>query len=131
MAVPAIKAVVSEHALKILVAEDHADTRTMLQMFLSLLGHRCDLACDADGALTRAAASAFDVLLTDVHMPRMDGWELVQELRARGHLPAHVISMSAGLVEEPAQSQAAGCHAHLVKPFRVNELEAALALSRA
>ncbi len=117
-----------KHVLNVLVVEDHADTRNMLGMFLRHLGHCCYLAPDAQSALERAVDNPFDVLLTDVHMPGMDGWGLVKALAAGGQLPRLVVSMSAGVSEEEeAQSKAAGCHAHLLKPFALGDLEAALA----
>ena len=118
----------SNQPLKILVVEDHTDTRNALGDFLGLLGHHCDLAPDAGAALTRAAAGSFDALLTDIGLPDRDGWQLLQELGVHGHLPPLVISMSAydGYVHS-ARSKAAGCHGHLVKPFVPSQLIAAFA----
>ena len=112
--------------LKILVVEDNRDTRMFLAEYIRLLGHDCKLAEDAAVAILTAIGGTFDVLLTDVHMPRIDGFELVEILRGRGVLPALVISMSAG-GGESERSRTAGCHKHLLKPFQVDELEAALA----
>ena len=122
----------SRQILTILVVEDHEDTRIMLRMFLKLLGHRCELAEDAGEAMIWATKGPFDALLTDVHMPGMGGFELVQILRDNERLPILVISMSAGVLnEEAARSKACGCHAHLLKPFQVRELAAALSLDPA
>ena len=116
--------------LNILVVEDHADTRAGLAVVLDGLGYRYELACDADEALIMAARTPFDVLLTDVYMPRLSGWRLVRQLKADGHLPAQVVSMSAsGAALETVQSNMAGCHAHLRKPFGIAELTAALSHS--
>ena len=73
--------------LKILVVEDHTDTRNALGNFLVLLGHHCDLAPNAGAALTKAAGGSFDALLTDIGLPGKDGWALLHELGVRGHLP--------------------------------------------
>ena len=64
--------------LNILVVEDHADTRAGLALVLDGLGYRYELACDAADALAMAARTSFDVLLTDVYMPRVSGWELMR-----------------------------------------------------
>ena len=72
--------------LSILVVEDHANTRAGLAMVLEGLRYRYALACDADEALCMAASMSFDVLLTDVHMPRLSGWRLVRQLKAEGAL---------------------------------------------
>ena len=118
---------VCETSLKVLVVEDHPDTLTVLGMVLELLGHRCTLAPDAGAALARTAHERFDALFTDINLPGRDGWELLRELALRGQLPPLVISMSAAdNFTQRRRSQAAGCHAHLIKPFRPEELEAAL-----
>ncbi len=117
-------------APNILVVEDHADTRVGFAMVLDGLGYRYELACGMEEALSMAAKTPFDVLLTDVYMPRASGWELVRQLRAHGHLPARVVSMSAGsAIVEAAQSSAAGCHMHLHKPFSIEKLTLALRCS--
>ena len=85
------------------------------------------LASGADEALLMAAGMFFDVLLTDVYMPRLSGWRLVRQLKAEGHLPAWVVSMSAsGAALEAVQSCMAGCDVHLQKPFNIEELTEAL-----
>ena len=109
---------VPELSLSVLVVEDHPDFRQVLGVFLDILGYRAELAADTGTALVWARDKEFDVLLTDIHLPGMDGWELIGELIARGDLPPLVISMSAGNTgTEAARSKLAGCRAHLVKPF--------------
>ncbi len=111
----------------ILVVEDHEDTRMGLAVVLDGLGYRYELACGPEEALALAARTSFDVLLTDVYMPRLSGWRLVRQLKAEGRLPARVVSMSAsGAALETRQSSVAGCHVHLYKPFNLEELTAAL-----
>ena len=112
---------------KVLVVEDHVDTCEGLAMVLDGLGYRYALASDAAEALLMAARMSFDVLLTDVYLPRLSGWKLVRELRAEGRLPARVVSMSAsGAALEAVQSRLAGCDVHLHKPFNIEELTEAL-----
>ena len=107
--------------------EDHADLRQVLGIFLETFGHRARFAADAGSALVSAGREKFDVLLTDIGLPGRDGWALLQELEARDQLPPVRISMSAcHSGKESARSEAAGCRAHLVKPFRPEELAAAL-----
>lgn len=112
---------------KILVVEDHPDTLMVFGSFLELLGYRSVLAPHPLCALAEAANQRFDALLTDVNLPGMEGWELLKELASLGQLPPLVFSMSAGdNYIQAERSKAAGCHAHLVKPFRPGELEALL-----
>lgn len=111
--------------INVLVVEDHQDTRDVLAVFLETLGHRFKLVTNAASALDLAAAESFDLLLTDVQLGGRDGWALIRDLRARGCLPPLVASMSAGYgPTQTARSKAEGCHCHLVKPFRWDELQA-------
>lgn len=113
--------------LRILVVENYPDTRNVLAWILTHLGHSVESVPDAGTAFDRLRQDGFDVLLTDVFLPDKSGWDFLRELRARGILPPQVISVSAMHVDDArGPSKAAGCHAHLVEPFRINELEAAL-----
>ena len=114
-------------ALRILVVENHSDTRQGIKAFLKTLGHRATFAEDKADALARAGRSTFDLLLSDISLPDGNGWELLQTLDAQERRPAHAIAMS-GLGDRADQlrSLQAGYELHLVKPFRPQELEEAL-----
>ena len=96
-------------------------------MVLQSLGHLCSLAPDAGVALVKTGEERFDAIFTDVDLLGMDGWELLRRLALLGQLPLLVISMSAGTtLIQTKRREAAGCRAHLVKPFRLSEVESAL-----
>lgn len=78
----------------ILVVDDEPLIREVLAMFLEDEGYRVVQAVDGQAALDLAAAQAPDVVVSDVRMPRLDGVELVRQLRARG-LDVPVILVSA------------------------------------
>ena len=115
-------------ALRILVVETHPDTRRGLQVFLESLGHRPQFAADLRGALKIAGASrSFDLLLSDIHLPDGDGFDLPCLLAQSGHRPAHAIAMSGfGSLEDAERSRQAGFRAHLITPGAPGELEAAV-----
>jgi CheY-like chemotaxis protein len=71
-----------EDAPVILVVEDHADTRAMYVEFLSMY-YRVEQAPTGQAALELAAKRAPDLLITDLSLPGMDGFELVEQLRSR------------------------------------------------
>jgi CheY-like chemotaxis protein len=115
-------------ALRILVVEDHTDTRRVLEKFLQSLGHRTQSAGDIQQALNLAAADAhFDLLLSDIRLPDGDGWELLRKLDSAGWRPSQAIAISGwGNENDLAKSKRAGFYTHIVKPFAPEVLEAAL-----
>ena len=74
----------------ILLAEDHADSREMLAVMLEMDGYRVIRAQDGVEALDLARESAPDLIITDVNMPRMNGIDLIREIRAATNGPAIV-----------------------------------------
>ena len=115
----------------ILVAEDHPINRELIAKQLRLLGYRVTLAEDGVVALERLHEHRFDALLTDCHMPRMDGFDLArhirQEERAGGpRLPIIAITATT-LAEEHARCRAVGMDASLLKPTTLVTLQEALA----
>jgi CheY-like chemotaxis protein len=112
---------------RILVVEDNADVREMLQAALSIEGH--DVRAVADGAAALAAVTALqpDVAIIDIGLPGMDGYELASQLRARFDGDLRLIALSGyGLAEDLRRSFAAGFEAHLVKPIDFARLAALL-----
>ena len=107
--------------------DDHPDVRLILVYFLTGLGHWVESSCHAGAALERLRQNGFDVLLTDLWLPTEHGWDFLRELRARGKMPAYVVSVGAVHRQEAVQlSRAAGCCAHLEQPLRLSEVEAVL-----
>lgn len=104
--------------LSVLVVEDVADTRESLRVLLQLLGARVTVASDGRAALNMIAAAEVDLVLCDLRMPRMDGFEFMLELNriASNHPP--VVAMS-GLVSDAdrARTHKAGFEGHIKKPF--------------
>jgi len=117
------------HPLRILVAEDEALAAMVIEEVLTDLGHAVTLAADGQAALEVARCGRFDVLITDLAMPRLPGWELIRRLRARQpDLPVVVMTgylpPSVGTVLFADDS---GPLAVLMKPFDISALTAALA----
>ncbi|MCA9618995.1 MAG: response regulator [Myxococcales bacterium] len=116
--------------LRVLVCEDELMNRRAVQRMLRLLGHECELAEDGECAwdVIQREEDAFDVLLTDLEMPRLDGLELIRRIRAReredgsGHLPIVATTAHVG-EDEQHRLLEAGADAHLGKPFTASGLE--------
>jgi CheY-like chemotaxis protein/HPt (histidine-containing phosphotransfer) domain-containing protein len=117
-------------ALHVLVAEDNEFNAQLLEQLMVRRGHRIKVASNGREALALAEGGVFDVLLLDIHMPELDGLQVVQAIRARerisgGHLP--VIALTAGSrKEERERCLAAGMDDFLSKPIRSGDLWAAI-----
>lgn len=112
--------------LRILLAEDNLVNRLVTVRLLEKQGHTLDIAVDGNEAVAKGKAGNFDLILMDVQMPGMDGFEATAALReidaARGrHVP--IIAMTAhALKGDRERCLAAGMDGYISKPFKVEEL---------
>ena len=121
----------SLHGARILVVDYEADGRTLLVRILAVRGAVCSAADSAAQALEMLGAERFDILLSDIGMPRTDGYELIRGARRLDSgrdtpLPAVAITAYAR-PEDRQRSLVAGYHAHLSKPVEARELVATVA----
>ncbi|WP_426286503.1 ATP-binding protein [Luteibacter sp. E-22] len=114
---------VKEATLDVLVAEDNATNRQLVAAQLARLGHRYELVADGAEALARASSRRFDVLLTDLHMPVMDGYALTRALREQGSSLRIVAVTANALPGEEARCRASGMDGFATKPLRLGELD--------
>lgn len=112
--------------LRVLVAEDNPVNRTLLVRQLEELGCEVTLCADGLETLARWNAEEFDVLVTDMNMPLMNGYELVRTLRARS-TNAPIIGLTADALQTQRDAGfAAGLNAWVVKPVDLRTLHDAL-----
>jgi two-component system, sensor histidine kinase and response regulator len=116
--------------LRVLVAEDNEFNAQLLEQLLVRRGHRVRLASDGRQALALAEEGGFDLLLLDVHMPELDGFQVIRAVRQRersagGHLPVLALTARAGK-EDRERCLAAGMDDFLSKPIRAADLWAAM-----
>jgi CheY-like chemotaxis protein len=111
-------------ALRILVVDDDSDTCETLAMLLQLHGHIVVTACDGPSALTVAVDSPPDLILLDLAMPFMDGWEVARRLRNDPRTRATYIVSVSGMARkvDRQRSLEAGCDDHWAKPFSMDLL---------
>ncbi|WP_081891482.1 response regulator [Verrucomicrobium sp. BvORR106] len=109
--------------LQILVVEDHADIRGVLDRYLNRMGHRVAVACDLQDARTNLEKCRWDVLICDRNLPDGHGWDLLREM-AEAQAPVYAVAMSAAATkQDEADASAAGFAQHLRKPFDLRELD--------
>jgi PAS domain S-box-containing protein len=103
---------------RVLVVDDNADGADSLAMLLRADGHAVEVAYDGPGAVDAVAAFQPDVVLLDIGLPRMNGYEACRAIRARAGGERIVIAALTGWGQEDdhRKSRDAGFDAHLVKP---------------
>ena len=109
---------------RILVAEDDPNILRQIEFNLQASGYVVETAMTGAEALKRLMVSRPDLLITDVMMPEMDGYELVASLRSDEHLSDLPVIMLTARVEDAdvAQGYTAGTDLYLTKPFNPAEL---------
>jgi CheY-like chemotaxis protein len=121
----------ADHAARVLVIDDEEDVREALADMLREHRHAVTLAADGAEGLERLRDEAFDVVLTDLAMPGISGWQVAQAVKAaRPDLP--VVLVTGWGVELPAeQLRAHGVDRVMTKPFRLRDvLEVVASLRR-
>ncbi len=113
---------------RVLVAEDDVLLASTVDDFLKDEGFSVALACDGEAALETASCVEFDVLLTDLRMPRLDGVELIRRLRAsRPDLPVVIMSGNAPAnLRDILVRRGEGPLVMVAKPMRLTQLLSAL-----
>jgi len=108
---------------RLLIAEDEANLRLVLQKELQRLGYRVQVAPDGEAALRKLEESNVDVLLCDINMPRMDGMELLRRVHERPNPPEVIMLTGQGTIETAVEAMRIGAYDYLTKPYSINELD--------
>jgi DNA-binding response OmpR family regulator len=107
---------------RILIIEDEAPMRTALADLLAAEGYRVLSAPDGERGLRRALEEKPDLILLDIMMPKLDGFELCAELRRRANTMPVLMLTAKGQIEDRVAGLDAGADDYLVKPFSTEEL---------
>jgi CheY-like chemotaxis protein len=119
----------SETAHIVLLVEDDRDGRRMYADWLTAAGFRVDQAHNGLQALERAFDSCPDVVVTDLYIPGIDGFELTRRLKHDSRtrdVPVLAVTGYAAFASDPERARRAGCDAVLSKPCSPEELESAI-----
>ena len=119
------------HGLEILVVEDEPDTRDLIKRILERYGAIVSTSSNGLEALEMFEARRPSILVSDIGLPEIDGYELIRRIRARGRsdggaIPAIALTAFAG-AEDRARALRAGYQAHVPKPIEAREFVAVVA----
>lgn len=108
---------------KILIVEDDRDIQELLNNFLQEVGYETAIACDGVEAVTRFSSDAFDLILLDVLLPKMDGFAVCEVIRSRSQVPIIMLTALNG-EEEQIKGLDLQVDDYITKPFSMRELMA-------
>ena len=112
---------------QVLLVEDHKINQEVALTQLRQLGLTVDLAENGAEALKKLAIRNFDLVLMDIQMPVMDGYEATRRLRAQGHVLPVIALTAAAMIEDQNEALACGMNDHLGKPIDTQGLQRVLA----
>ena len=112
-----------QRTARILIAEDEANLRLVLQKELERLGYRVQAAPDGEAALRKLEESNVDVLLCDINMPRIDGMEVLRRVHQRPNPPEVIMLTGQATVETAVEAMKLGAYDYLTKPYSITELD--------
>jgi CheY-like chemotaxis protein len=112
--------------LRLIVVDDNRDNADTLNTLLTMMGHQVRVGYDGASALAAAEAEPFDVILLDVGLPDIDGYEVASRLRASG-VDRPLIAISGfGQARDKERALAAGFDRHLTKPVSIRDVATVL-----
>ena len=110
--------------MRILIAEDDMDLNQIIVKKLTAEGYAVDPCYDGEMALEYLEAAQYDAAVLDIMMPRLDGLEVVKNLRRRGNLTPVLFLTARDTVADKVKGLDMGANDYLVKPFSFDELMA-------
>jgi two-component system response regulator AtoC len=114
---------------RILVVDDEVKMRRLLEMSLKNMGHEVIQAGDGEEALNCLGEAPFDLVMTDLNMPRLSGMELLRSLRERGDDVPVIVLTAFGSIETAVEAMKLGAADYIIRPFEMETVE--LAVTRA
>jgi two-component system cell cycle response regulator DivK len=109
---------------RILVVEDHEDNRRILRDLLGSAGYETLEAEDGEAGVAAARAERPDLILMDIQLPLMDGYEATRRIKTDPALRAIpvIVVTSYALSGDETKARAAGCDAYVTKPYSPRQL---------
>jgi CheY-like chemotaxis protein len=109
--------------MRVLIVDDDAGNRRLLTRILEHLGHESDTAADGAEAIALAAAAHYDLVLVDLQMPGVDGFEAARRLRTAARPGTRIVAQS-GMAEAEVRRRLGtdGIDGYLGKPYGIPEV---------
>ena len=107
---------------RVLVVDDERRQRDILQMILEAEGYETATAANGRSALAASASETFDVVLTDLKMPDVDGLQLLSALAARAAPPCVILMTAHGSIDSAVEAMRRGAFDYLTKPLEKDDL---------
>jgi two-component system, OmpR family, copper resistance phosphate regulon response regulator CusR len=108
--------------VRLLIVEDEVKTGAYLQQGLSEAGFTVDVAITGEDGLHHATTSVYDLIILDVMLPGINGFDMLKKLRQNGHLSPVIFLSAKDRVEDRVKGFELGADDYLVKPFSFSEL---------
>jgi CheY-like chemotaxis protein len=116
------------NSLRILVVDDNQDTAQSMGELLEILGHQAQVAYDGPKAVEMATAFQPQVVLLDIGLPIIDGYEVARRMRQAGLKDAMLVALTGyGREEDREKAHQAGFDMHFTKPIELDALQKVLA----
>ena len=119
---PVIAAPLRLQGKQILLAEDSKDNQFLVVRLLKKNGAIVEIANNGEEAIEKAKTGNYDLVLMDIQMPKVDGYEATRTLRSIGFKTPIVALTAHAMLEERMKTKEAGCDGHLTKPLNAAEL---------
>lgn len=110
--------------MRLLVVEDEPDLAATLRKALAEAGFAVDVAADGEQALWQAEAVVYDVIVLDLMIPAIDGWEVMRRLRSRDNRSPLLVLTARDATADKVRALDSGADDYLTKPFTLTELVA-------
>ena len=120
---------IKAHSLKsksILIVDDSIDNLEIIKLFLNSYGGDPDIANDGNEALIKVQNKQYDVILMDIEMPHMNGFQVIKELRHRNNKTPVIALTAHAMPEDRLKTKNAGFFDHVTKPIDFNYLVSAI-----
>jgi len=108
---------------KVLIIEDEKPLRELLVTELTRSGYKVEAAADGEEGLEKYRQEVFNVVLLDMRMPRMDGVEVLKQMRSESTIPEVIVFTGHGTIETAVECIKHGAYDYLTKPVKLDELE--------